>query len=58
MALGVFGPSDCTLKEVIHFRGLWMVLNVFSREGENTFQIKQELCHFPLTYTSEYGLYF
>lgn len=44
-----FGPCDCTLRrEVIHFRGFSVVLNIFSRDGEHTFQIKQKnLPFFP-----------
>lgn len=35
--------------------GLWMVLNVFSREGEHAFQIKQETAIFLLHNPSESG---
>lgn len=40
---GCLGPCDCTTRrDVIQCVALWMVLNVFSREAEHTFQIKQE----------------
>lgn len=59
---GYFGPCDCTLRrEVIHFGGLSVVVNIFSRGGEHTFQIKQtnkKPAIFPIHNSFVSGLHF